>query len=204
TGGPASYLPVRGKALPLKVGQKVRLEGTIIPAEGIDGDRVKVTVLADNQLPAPEPIAGRMHEIAVFNSHLVLLEGYVLGQNEPDPTHIEARVWSEGRLVNLVVQISGTEPVPQWVGARARIRGVYDVAADSTGALQTIQLWSSEREHVEVLGWMADDERFKLARTPIDQLETAVNAPWVRVIGELRRSGDGAKMIVRDETGQVE
>ena len=204
TGAVASYLPVSGRALPLKTGQKVRIEGTLLPAEGIDGDRVKVTVLADDQLPEPVPAAGRMNELAVLNGHLVLLEGYVLGQNEPDPTHIEARVWSEGRLVNLTVQISGTEPVPQLVGARVRIRGVYDVAADSVGGIQNIQLWSSGRHHVQVLGWLADDERFKLARTPIDRLEAAAGQPWVRIVGELRRSADGAKLTVRDETGQIE
>ncbi len=204
TGTVASYLPVGGKPLPIRTGQKVRLEGTLIPAEGIDGACVKVTLLADDQLPASVAAAGRLGEPAALNGRRVLLEGYVLTQNEPDPSHIEARVWSEGRLINLTVQISGTEPVPQFVGARVRIEGVYDVALDSAGGIQNIQLWSSERRHVQVLGWLADDERFKLARTPIDGLEAAAKQPWVRIVGELRRPGSGPGLAVRDETGQIE
>ncbi|MDQ5977362.1 MAG: two-component system, cell cycle sensor histidine kinase and response regulator CckA [Verrucomicrobiota bacterium] len=203
TGALSSYLPVTGKALPIKAGQKVRLEGTVIPAYGIDGSRTVTTVLAEDQLPAPVPAAGRLGDLGVLNGHLVLLEGYVLGQNEPDPTHIEARVWSEGRLVNLTVQISGTDPVPQLIGARVRIQGVYDVATDTAGGIQNIQLWTSSRQHVEVLGWLADDERFRLVRTPVERLEAAAQRPWVRVVGELRRTENGSGYTVRDETGQV-
>ncbi len=204
TGALSSYLPVSGRALPLKAGQRVRIEGTMIPAHGIDGNRVVTTFLADEQLPTPVSAAGRLDELGVLNGQLVALEGYVLGQNEPDPTHIEARLWSEGRLINLTVQITGTEPVPQLVGARVRVRGVYDVAADSTGGIQNIQLWSSDRQQVEVLGWLADDERFRLARTPVERLEAAAARPWVRIVGELRRAENGSGFTVRDDTGQVE
>lgn len=204
TAGATSYLPVRGPALPIKSGQKVRLEGTVVPAEGIDGERIKTSLLAERQLPEPLPIAGRMQDLAALNGRWVLVEGYVLSQAEPDPTHVEAQLWSEGRLISLFLQIDSSEPVPQLAGARVRVRGVYDVGVDARGGIQRIQVWTAETQRLEVTGWLADDERFKLPRTPIDQLGTAADRPWVRIIGEVQRVATGAGLTVRDDTGQTE
>jgi two-component system, cell cycle sensor histidine kinase and response regulator CckA len=204
TGGTASYLPVRGPALPIKSGQKVRLEGTVVPADGIDGERIKTTLLAERQLPEPLPIAGRMEDLASLNGRWVVVEGHVLSQVEPDPTHIEAQLWSEGRLISLFVQVDSSEPVPQLTGARVRLHGVYDVGVDSRGGVQHIQVWTAETQRLEVTGWLADDPRFKLPRTPIDQLGAAVGRPWVRIVGEVQSVATGAGLTVRDDTGQTE
>lgn len=204
TGGVSSYLPVAGQSLPMKSGQKVRLEGSVIPSEGLDGARIKVTLLAERQMPEPVPIAGRMDDLAAFNGRWVLLEGYVLSQTEPDPTHVEARLWSEGRLISLIVQVDSREPVPQLAGARMRVHGVYDVGVDSRGGIQHIQLWTAETQRLEVTGWLADDARFKLPRTPIDQLAGSAGEPWVRITGEVRGVATGAGLTVRDDTGQID
>lgn len=204
TEGTASYLPVRGPAMPIKSGQKVRLEGTVIPAEGIDGGRIKTTLLAERQMPPPLPIAGRMQDLVSFNGRWVLIEGYVLSQTEPDPTHVEAQMWSEGRLISLFVLVDSSEPVPQLAGARVRVQGVYDVGVDSRGGIQHIQLWTAETQRLEVTGWLVEDERFKLPRTPIDRLGETVGQPWVRIVGEVQNVATGAGFTVRDDTGQTE
>ena len=204
TEGAASFMPVRGRSLSMKAGQKVRLEGTVIPAEGIDGDRIKATVLADDLLPEPRSLAGRMADIASVNGRWVTLEGLVLSQVETDATHVDAKLWSEGRLVGLNLMISGTEPVPQLVGARVRVEGVYDVLADSAGGLQNVQLWSAKPDRLKVLGWLADDERFKLPRTPIERLSAAAGSPWVRIAGTVKSRSTGEGLTVLDETGQAE
>jgi two-component system cell cycle sensor histidine kinase/response regulator CckA len=199
----ATYLPVQGRPLAIKSGQRVRLEGTIIPAEGFDGGLITASVLADGALPPALPTTGKLEDAAALNGRWVSIEGYVLGQNEPDASHVEARMWCEGRTVHLNLQISGTEPVPQLVGARVRVRGVYDAALDLLGKIQRIQFWTIEpAKHLDVLGWLADDERFKLQRTMIDQLG-ATSAPWVRVVGEVRSQDLGKSLTLRDESGQI-
>ncbi|HWA24443.1 MAG TPA: ATP-binding protein [Lacunisphaera sp.] len=203
-GGLPTYMPVQGQSLPIKAGQRVRFEGTVIPAQGFDGERITVTVLAEGQLPKPLPTAGRMADLATLNGRRVQLEGYVLGQNEADPTHVEIRLWSEGRLVLLTLMIGDTDPVPQLVGALIRVVGVYDVALNSAGGIQVIKLWTSERDKPEVLGWLRDDARFKLPRTPIDELAAAGGRPWVRVAGTVQPRDKPGVLIIRDESGQME
>lgn len=86
--GAGVYLPTRGRALPIQSGQRVRLEGTVVVAEGLAGELIQATVLDGNALPAPIPLAGRMGEIAKLDVHWVEGEGHVFGQSDPDPTHV--------------------------------------------------------------------------------------------------------------------
>src|SRR6478735_12534456 len=158
--GAPSYLPVRGRAMPIKNGQKVLIEGTVVPATGFDSDYVKVTVLAEGLLPEPTRTAGRLKDFTALHGRWTEIEGYVLSQHEPDTTHIETKFLSDNQLIDLTVLISGTDPVPQLA-----------------------QCWTAER--VQVLGWLADDERFKLEPTPIDRLETTAGQPWVHLSGEV-------------------
>ena len=125
----------------------------------------------------------------------------MLSQHEPDATHIDMKLLSDNRLVDLTVQISGTDPVPLLTGARIRVLGVYDSVADAAGRPQQLQFWTEER--VQVLGWLADDERFKLAATPIDQLETVAGQPWVHLKGEVWAQEPGRSLTLRDGSGQI-
>ncbi len=105
-------------------------------------------------------------------------------------------------MIGLRLPISGTDPVPQLVGARIRFRGTCVVTRDSEGHLQQVECWAPRRSDVEVLGWLADDERFKLPRTLLDQLATA-KQPWVRVVGEVKAQDSGKSITLRDGTAQI-
>ena len=72
-------------------------------------------------------------DFAALHSRWIEIEGYVLAQHEPDTTHIETQFLSDNRLIDLTVQINGTDPVPQLAGARLRLFAVYDAVADATG-----------------------------------------------------------------------
>ncbi len=200
--GQGCYLPMRGRALPIQSGQRIRLEGTVMPAEGFAGELVTATVLADNALPAPMPLAGRVGDFAQLDARWVEGEGHVFGQSDPDPTHVLFLVLCENRVISLRLQISGTDPIPQLVGARIRFRAVYVPTRDPSGNLQQIDCWTSRRTDIDVLGWLADDERFKLPRTLLDQLATT-RQPWVRVVGEVRTQDSGKSITVRDESTQI-
>jgi len=183
--GQGAYLPVRGQPLPIRTGQRVRLEGTAVPAEGLAGELIKVTVLDESALPAPLPLAGRVGDFALLDTRWVEGEGYVFGQSDPDPTHLLFSVLCENRVVSVRLQISAKEAVPQLLGGRIRFRGVYVVSRDPMGAAQEVDCWISNRTDIELLGWLADDERFKLPLTTLDELASS-NQPWVHVIGEVR------------------
>ena len=200
--GQGCFLPVSGQALPLQTGQRVRLEGTVVPLEGLTGERIKVTVLDENALPAPIPLAGRVADFTQLDVHWIEGEGHVFGQSDADATHELYQVLCENRMVNLRLQITGTDPIPQLVGGRIKFQGVYIATRDSAGNLQRIDCWTSRRSDIELLGWLADDDRFKLPRTPLDQLSNA-GAPWVRIVGEVRAQESGKSLTVRDDAGQI-
>ncbi|HVZ65718.1 MAG TPA: ATP-binding protein [Lacunisphaera sp.] len=202
--GVSSYLPAVGQPLAIRSGQRVKLTGTVVQSVGFDGAKVKATLLGENQWPKPQATAGRMDDLEKLNGRWVEMEGYVLGQNEPDLTHVEARLWSEGRLVNLTVQIASTDPVPQFTGARLRVRGAYDVSLSSAGAIQARKLWTPNASDCELLGWLGDDSRFRLPPTPLDMLGEAASQPWVRIVGRVNAQEPGSSLTVRDETGQIE
>ncbi|MFZ5496727.1 MAG: ATP-binding protein [Verrucomicrobiota bacterium] len=201
--GQGAYLPMRGRELPMQSGQRVRFEGTVVPAEGFDGELVKVVVLASDAMPVPRPTAGHVGDFANLDTRWVEIEGYVVGQSDPDLTHVLFLVLCEDRLINLRLQLSGTDPIPQLLGARIRARCVYVATRDPAGNLQQIDAWTSRRGDLELLGWLADDERFKLPRTTIEQLAAAAEQPWVRVVGEVRAQDPGKSLTLRDETGQI-
>jgi two-component system cell cycle sensor histidine kinase/response regulator CckA len=202
-GGTVTYLPTSGQPLPLRAGQRVRLQGTVVTSDGLDGDKVEVTVLAEGQFPTPLPTAGKIGNAAVFNGHWVELEGHVLAQSETDFNHLVAVVWSEGRRVEWTMLVSGTDPVPQLIGAHVRIHGVYDAALDAHGSIQSLKLWTPGRAHVELLGWLADDPRFKLPAVAIERLAGAAGEPWVRIAGRVQARQQGVSLTVRDDTGEV-
>jgi signal transduction histidine kinase/CheY-like chemotaxis protein len=70
------------------------------------------------------------------------------------------------------------------------------------GQLQTVNIWTSRRTDLEMLGWLADDARFKLPALPLNQLGKAP-AAWVRVVGEVRAQRPGESLTIGDESGQI-
>ncbi len=199
----ASFLPVRGEPLPIKPGQRVRLEGMVLPARGILRNEVTVTVLEENALPPPQPTQGELAASPKFDAQWVALEGYVCQQREIDQYHLEYQVLTEGWLVTVRVLVRETEPVPQLVNRRVRFHGVYIGTLDTDRKLQRIDLWVPHSTDVTILGDLAHDPRFQLPRTPLDRLAAAKRMEWVRVEGEVREFKPGRSLTFRDETGQL-
>ncbi|HTL68105.1 MAG TPA: ATP-binding protein [Lacunisphaera sp.] len=201
--GKGCYMTVHGEALPMRAGQRVRIEGTIIPTEGLDGSRVAVTVLDNNAMPPALPTAGALADFGRFDIQYVQFEGYVFSQSDADPTHTVFMILSENQLVTLRLLLNGTEPVPQVVGARVRVRAVYVATRDPAGSLQSIDCWSANRSDLEVIDWIAEDSRFNLPRTPIDQLAAKSDEAWVHLVGSARAQDPGHSLTLRDDTGQL-
>ncbi|MBI2513809.1 MAG: response regulator [Opitutae bacterium] len=200
----AFFLPVApGHPLPLSSGQRVRLTGSVVPEAGIVGGEVECTVLAENAWPAPRSIAGRIAQSDQFDARWVTLEGVVCDQQEADATHIKYRLLAEGRLVTARLLVHSGDPVPQLVGARLRVTGVYIGTKDPSGALQRVDIWMPTAAHFEITGQLATDPRFNLPRTPIAALGQAAADGWLRVAGKVVRHDPGQSLVLRDDTGQL-
>ena len=201
--GRGSFLPVRGEPLPIKPGQRVRIEGTIQPARGILRNEVKVTVLAEHAMPDAIPTKGILADSSRLDAQWSSLEGFVYMQREIDPNHIEYGVVSDGWLVTVRVLVDATAPVLQLVGALARFNGVYVGDHDANHVLQRISYWVPRLTDVTALGELDEDARFKLPRTSIGELDHAAKLTWVRLQGEIREFNPGQSLTIRDSSGQL-
>ena len=201
--GQGSFLPVRGEPLPIKPGQRVRIEGTIQPGRGILRNEVTVTVLQENALPDPIPAKGMITDLNRLNAQWSTVEGVVCLQREVDRTHIEYLVLTDGAMVTVRVLVDETEPVPQLFNTRAKFNGVYIGTTDANQVLQRIDFWVPRRTDISLLGELGEDDRFKLPRTPIDRIERAEENAWIRLVGDVRTFTSGQSLTLFDDSGQL-
>jgi len=200
--GHSSFLPVRGEPLPVRTGQRVRIEGVVQPSRGILRSEVTVTVLEEEAMPEPLATAGNLSDSARFDGQWTSVEGYVCQQRDVDATHIEYLMLSEGWLVAIRQMISASQNMPDLIDSRVRFNGVYVANVDASKMLQGINYWVPRANDVKVLGEFRDDPRTKLPFTPIGFLDQA-KQPWVKVAGEVRTYIPGKSLTLRDETGEL-
>jgi two-component system, cell cycle sensor histidine kinase and response regulator CckA len=201
--GRGSFLPVRGEPLPIKTGQRVVIEGVVVPSRGILRDEVTVTVLQENALPEPLSSDGRVGEALAFDAQWTSLRGYVCQQREVDATHLEYQVMAEGWLVTVRMLVSATEPLRQLVGEMVRFNGVYVGTIDADQHVKEINFWVPRSSDVTVLGGLNDDPRFQLPVTPLEELPAGKAGKWVRILGALKDWVPGQSLVIRDDTGQI-
>lgn len=203
-GGSDDYLSFGNVVLPLKQGQRVRVDGAVLASRGIVIDEPKVTVIEEHVPLEPLPTKGRIGDTERFNKRMTTVEGYVDRETLSDAHHVDLNLVVEGRPVlgRVLFGEELTKP-PVWENAQVRLTGVYSATTDPTGGAPSIEIWAMGQENVEVLGWLEEDERFRISATPIEKLEANHPDQLVRVIGAARTQQTGKSLTVRDETGQV-
>jgi signal transduction histidine kinase/CheY-like chemotaxis protein len=203
-GGSDDYLSFGSVVLPLKQGQRVRVEGSVLAMRGMTIEDPKVTVLEESVPLEALSTQGHIGETERFNKRMTFVEGYVDRQTQNDAQHLSLNLVVEGRLVLARVFFSGApEKLPQWENARLRLRGVYSATTDPTGGPPAIEIWTMAPENVQVLGWLDEDGRFDLPATPIERLERAPPDRLVRIVGAARTQQPGKSLTIRDESGQI-
>src|SRR5882724_12308975 len=81
--GSATYIPLGAGPLSLKSGQRVRIQGEVTPDQGLSANRIKVTVLSDNEVIEPVPLENTVSSVQRSNAHRVIFHGFVNGAAEP-------------------------------------------------------------------------------------------------------------------------
>ncbi len=190
--------------LPIRSGQRVRLTGITIPATASVVQMLSAEVLQEHAAIAPLAAAGRLLRADLLNERLVEVEGLVDRQRLNDPNHLVLSLVSDGLVVEAVLLISSTQPVPQYAGSLVRVRGVYNGRFDSAHRLQSVELGCSGPDPVSVLGPLDRDPRFDRPAVPAEQMPRLAPDALVRVAGRVVAVADGQSVTVRDETGQIE
>jgi signal transduction histidine kinase/CheY-like chemotaxis protein len=201
--GVGTYVLLGAHPPALKIGQRVILDGEIVPDRGLSADLVRVTVLQDFEAIPPLPTAGRVGDLNAFSSRVVMSEGLVDSQQYIDDEHVRLRMIVDDRPVIGWVKPKNPRAVPNWEGKFVRVVGMYSSRFDPSGTETTIELWIGEEHGLTVLGSLEDDPRFEQPVTPINQLYQTPRGTKVHVRGRVAAHEGGATLAVRDENGQV-
>jgi PAS domain S-box-containing protein len=201
--GRAFFVNTGPDTLPVKSGQRIRVEGTMVPSQGVDISKCRITLLTPIAPPAPLNAKGRIRDHKNLQCHIVTVEGYVDRQTEVDENHVLFETTSEGQKIAVRLRLDHTEPLPQLTGALVRFTGVYVVALDANGELATLALWLPSIENIQVVDSITNDPHFDLPPTAIENLLGASSSEMVTIKGSVVSQEPGQSITVRDQTGQI-
>ena len=186
-------------------GQRLRVEGTLVPATGITLAGTRVTPLPEKARLAPLLATGRLPDFDRFDNRLVVLEALVDRQSEADPSHLMLEASAEGFHIVVRVQIAPKTPRPNLEGQTIRAAGVYVGHRDFAGKLTSIALWVDSLADVEALGALSEDTAFTLPLLTIEAATATANGGLVHVAGTVHSfDNTSATITLRDDTGQIE
>jgi signal transduction histidine kinase/CheY-like chemotaxis protein/uncharacterized protein YdeI (BOF family) len=199
--GVGRYLPLSKSPPALRSGQRVLIEGSLVPSKGLEAGAVTVKILQEYEPVVPPDITGRIHEVGPFSGRMVSLEGYVDGQQMQDYNHLRLALVVEGRPVIGWLKPDDPRSIPDWRGQFVRVAGLYSDRFDATATETTIEIWISRQSDLTVLGSLAGYPGFELPVTPIDKVFQVPDAQEVHVRGRLQSQEVGSFLVIRDNTG---
>jgi PAS domain S-box-containing protein len=202
-GGTSFKLTTGSRPLPILPGKTYLFEGNYIPAEGILAENVSVTPYTQEDVPAPVEVAG-LTDPQTFDRRFVTLEGRVHGAKRNGAHHWFLDVVVDNKLVNCVLRTNLAALPTATKDSVVRLTGVFEYERDPRGWCDTTRLWIDDTNQIEATGRTAEDSRFSLPATPIDQLPQCKESAPVRVTGVVQRYASQQSLFLRDETGQVE
>ncbi len=204
--GELGYMPCKGP-MPLRSRDRVLIEGTVVPQQGLSAETLKITVLEHDVPPAPMQANFQLADFVKFQSHVVTFDATLDQQRiEPaDRQHLEVQLIAGGFRVHLYYWTHEPKLLNMPQGARVRLTGLYVSKNDAQSGALEIDLWVAKIEDIVFLGNPENDPRFEIPILPIEKvlLLTQENAHRIHVAGQVRSLVPGQSVVVRDETGEV-
>jgi len=204
SGDERNYLSLGADVFPIKAGQRIRVEGTLVPAQGMRVDHARVSVIEEAVSRDVVPTAGDVGNAERFNKRLVTVEGCVDRIVPRDANHVELRVSAEGRPVVFQVLLPNDAPMPQLKDATVRATGVYFARNEPGQAEPKIEIWVQSPDDLEVVSLLERDPRFELPATPVAKLDAVAAGALVRVAGRMEAQEPGRRLRLNDGTGAVQ
>ena len=201
--GVGTYLPLSADAPRMSTGQRVRIEGTLVPDKGLAADAATVTVIKDFEPVVPLDTKGRIREIDALNCRIVAVDAYVDAQWLIDPDHLRLSMIVDDFPMIGWVKPEDPQSIPKLQGRFVRAVGMYAGRFDPTGTESSIELWIGRQSDLKVLGSLADYPGFELPRTPVNEIYRKPLTEEIHVRGRLQTQDPGSSMVIRDDTGQV-
>ena len=203
--GTSRWLPVFDSPIPLKAGERVAIDGVIVPLrERFVWDKTRIRILEENVPLKADLVLDLSRNPQELRDHLVSVEGLVDSALD-EATHCTINFLSGGTIARAYV-LKGTNraPVNFKEGDFIRMKCVYSPQFDRDGNLSDLSLWAGKPADVEVIGSLRTDVRFNIPVTLSHdiQMDTPVDNA-VKVTGIVRNYEPGKWVTLWDTTGQI-
>jgi signal transduction histidine kinase len=203
--GQPAYLPIADCPIRLKAGQRVAIDGLIMPMrERFIWDKTQVRILEEAVERKAEPVQDLEGDPQAYKAHLLSVEGLVDRLLE-DPTHITITLLAGNVIASAYVLKHTNGPsLDLKAGDFVRIRCVYSPQLDRNGKVSDLSLFIGQPEDIEVIGSLATDPRFVGPITSIQEIQTDLPSNnLLHVEGIVRSHEQGKWVTLWDASGQV-
>jgi PAS domain S-box-containing protein len=202
--GLPAWLPIADAPLALKAGQRVAIDGIIVPQERrFRWDQTQIRILDTAALLPAEAITSLSANSQNLQGRLVIGEG-LLDSQISDPTHFKLRIIADG--IQATAYILGRKEHPQIYftnGNFLRIKCVYSPQFDRNGNLTDLGLWVNSPADVTVVGSLEQDARFNQPITLSEDFAERTTNELVHIEGMVREQDLGDTVTLWDASGQV-
>ncbi len=202
--GRPSWLPIFDSPFPFKPGERVAIDGFIVPArERFVWSKTKIHVLQENIPLTAQTITNLDDHPEQLADHLVSVDGLidrVLDQS----THCTVAFLDGGlRAYAYILKSTNSPPVPFKPGDFIRITAVYSPQFDADGKLSSLALWVGSPADVKIVGSLDKDSRFDAPVTLSRDIPFLPHEKLVTVAGVVHKYDAGNGVTIWDKTGQV-
>ena len=203
--GEPTFLPVDGCPIPLKPGQRVELDGVVVPIrEHFLWDQTQVRVLEQSTPLKPEAVVDLGEQPRRLKGHLISIDG-LLDRVLEDSTHITLTILSGDTLAKAYLIKDPAGPPPRLhVGEYVRMTCVYSPQFDADGNINDLSLFVPRPSDIEMRGSVETDPRFDIPIVACAGVrdDTPTN-DVLHVRGTVRSHEQGKWVVLWDDTGQV-
>ncbi len=203
--GVAAFLPIGDSPTPLKAGQRVRIDGIILPMqERFVWEKTRLQVVeegVDRQAMAVRNLSDHPTDL---KARLVTVEG-LIDSEKNGPTHITFNFLANGTTATGYALKGTNSPEPHFkAGDFIRMKCIYAPQLDKDGNLASLDLWVARPGDVEVIGSLDTDPRFARPATAIEDIqEDLPGNELICVTGTVHKHEPGKWVTLWGDTGQV-
>jgi len=200
-----SFLPLRAVPVPLKSGEKILIDGLILPVnQEFLWDQTTVKILSDSNEIKSISAKGRLFDTATLDKHFVELEALVDSQRSISTNILQLELLAQDFNFRAYVQVDHPDtPQPDLNGKFVRIRGVYAESFNALGKIASITLWTPGLNFVEPSGSLRTDPRFSLPVTSSENFAAVDPNALICVQGSVRNQQPGQAVTIWDDAGQI-
>lgn len=201
--GEPAFLPLFDAPRTLKTGQRLRIDGKVIPSsQRFIWSETTIEVVEPSAPLRPIRAEGLLSEVNRFNLRYVEVDALGDVEDASDPHVLKLGVLIEGQPARVLLQRGQPgERMPDYVGSFLRIRGVFVASTNALGRIHELSFWASGNEAIQTISTLAADPRFDGPVVPAEKIATSTGR--VKVRGTVRNHDRGTAVVLWDDTGQV-